>query len=288
MPKEYKLAPKPVRTVTAKLLKKYHEELSKAEIDIAIVFVNAGQDKTGFPIPAIVKNGKICAAKIGNTTTIHRVCGLADVIMQIDEQIWDKLRTETRDALIDHELTHLEISKDKDGYPMTDAAGRPVIQMKPHDVELGIFQEIVARHKAAAIDSHVIQALYESPAGQTAFGFYKTSLKNKAQKPSEPPKKDAPAPKSSPGGKSKPSQPKPAPKSKPLPISPNGEIAKAAKIFLETQRASTSSIQRRLKIGFPHASRIMDELEEAGCIGPPRGSEPRELFEDKLKLKASV
>jgi len=47
-----------------------------------------------------------------------------------------------------------------------------------------------------------------------------------------------------------------------------------------TKRASTSAIQRKLKIGFTQAARIMDKLEEDGLVGPPNGSEPREILMD--------
>ena len=57
-------------------------------------------------------------------------------------------------------------------------------------------------------------------------------------------------------------------------------IGQAVEIIRETQRASTSSLQRRLRIGYTRAARIMDILEERGIIGPPRGSDPREILID--------
>jgi S-DNA-T family DNA segregation ATPase FtsK/SpoIIIE len=57
-------------------------------------------------------------------------------------------------------------------------------------------------------------------------------------------------------------------------------LAQAIEIIRETQRASTSSLQRRLRIGYTRAARIMDILEERGIIGPARGSEPREILID--------
>jgi len=48
-------------------------------------------------------------------------------------------------------------------------------------------------------------------------------------------------------------------------------IERAIAIVRETQRASTSMLQRRLRIGYPRAARLMDELEELGVVGPPRG-----------------
>jgi S-DNA-T family DNA segregation ATPase FtsK/SpoIIIE len=57
-------------------------------------------------------------------------------------------------------------------------------------------------------------------------------------------------------------------------------INQAVEIIRETHRASTSSLQRRLRIGYTRAARIMDILEERGIIGPPRGSDPREILID--------
>ncbi|MDA0990495.1 MAG: DNA translocase FtsK [Verrucomicrobia bacterium] len=57
-------------------------------------------------------------------------------------------------------------------------------------------------------------------------------------------------------------------------------IARSIDIIRETQRASTSSLQRRLRIGYTRAARIIDILEERGILGPSRGSEPREILVD--------
>jgi S-DNA-T family DNA segregation ATPase FtsK/SpoIIIE len=57
-------------------------------------------------------------------------------------------------------------------------------------------------------------------------------------------------------------------------------LNRAIDIIRETRRASTSSLQRRLRIGYTRAARIMDILEERGILGPPRGAEPREILID--------
>lgn len=60
----------------------------------------------------------------------------------------------------------------------------------------------------------------------------------------------------------------------------------AAKIVVETQLGSTSGLQRRLKVGYARAGRIMDMLEEKGIVGPPDGSKPREVLYDEEGLAA--
>lgn len=57
-------------------------------------------------------------------------------------------------------------------------------------------------------------------------------------------------------------------------------LSTAVEVIRQTRRASTSSLQRRLRIGYTRAARLMDILEEKGLIGPPNGSEPREILID--------
>ncbi|MCL2530011.1 MAG: DNA translocase FtsK [Coriobacteriia bacterium] len=60
----------------------------------------------------------------------------------------------------------------------------------------------------------------------------------------------------------------------------------AAEIVVSTRIGSTSTLQRRLKIGYARAGRIMDMLEMKGVVGPPNSSKPREvLIDDVLDLE---
>ncbi|HXK32196.1 MAG TPA: DNA translocase FtsK, partial [Candidatus Paceibacterota bacterium] len=52
----------------------------------------------------------------------------------------------------------------------------------------------------------------------------------------------------------------------------------AKKIVIETRKASASFLQRRLRIGYARAARLLDILEEKGIIGPGEGAKPREVF----------
>ena len=60
----------------------------------------------------------------------------------------------------------------------------------------------------------------------------------------------------------------------------------AARLVVESQLGSTSGLQRRLKVGYARAGRIMDMLEEKGVVGPPDGSKPREVLLDEEGLAA--
>ena len=52
----------------------------------------------------------------------------------------------------------------------------------------------------------------------------------------------------------------------------------AVDVILETKQASVSMLQRRLKLGYARAARIVDEMEEKGIVGPFQGSKPREIL----------
>ena len=52
----------------------------------------------------------------------------------------------------------------------------------------------------------------------------------------------------------------------------------AAKIIIDKEKASIGMLQRYLKIGFNRAARIMDQLEEAGIVGPEEGTKPRKVL----------
>ena len=69
-------------------------------------------------------------------------------------------------------------------------------------------------------------------------------------------------------------------------------IDAAAEVVIETGQASVSMLQRRLKLGYARAARLVDQLEEKGIVGPFEGSKPRQLLITKeqwqeMKLRRS-
>ncbi len=63
-------------------------------------------------------------------------------------------------------------------------------------------------------------------------------------------------------------------------------VWEAAEIVVASGLGSTSNIQRKLKVGYSRAGRIMDMLEEKGVVGPPNGSKPRDVLVDAMELEA--
>jgi DNA segregation ATPase FtsK/SpoIIIE, S-DNA-T family len=55
----------------------------------------------------------------------------------------------------------------------------------------------------------------------------------------------------------------------------------AVRVVCEAGRASTSTLQRRLRIGYGRAARLIDIMEKDGIVGPPGGTKPREVLKAK-------
>lgn len=56
---------------------------------------------------------------------------------------------------------------------------------------------------------------------------------------------------------------------------------RAVEVVIETKNASTTFLQRKLKVGYARAASLMDELEEQGVIGPAEGAKPRQILVSK-------
>ena len=60
----------------------------------------------------------------------------------------------------------------------------------------------------------------------------------------------------------------------------------AVDVILELGQASVSMLQRRLKLGYARAARLVDQMEEEGIVGPFEGSKPRQLLITKEQWEA--
>lgn len=65
-------------------------------------------------------------------------------------------------------------------------------------------------------------------------------------------------------------------------------LANAIEVVVEAQMASTTLLQKRLKLGYARASRIIDSLEERGIVGPFQGSKPREVLLSKQQYHEMI
>lgn len=104
----------------------------------------------GYPAHAIIKvNG-----------LKDRAAGLADCRLLIDGRGWEDWSQQQRVALIDHELRHLELVKDREGHVKTDDCARPRLRVRPHDWQIGGFDDVVQRHGIEAFEAQSFRDLH--------------------------------------------------------------------------------------------------------------------------------
>ena len=136
----------------------YHGELTEHGVTFGALMVHPSEgDESG---ECVLKHqGYPAAATIRPTKARQRLNGLPDALIEIDWLTWKDLPEEGRVALIDHELEHLELARDKDGNAKADDGGRPVLKTRRHDLVIGGFRSVIARHKAHALEFQQIRDL---------------------------------------------------------------------------------------------------------------------------------
>jgi hypothetical protein len=120
--------------------------------------------------PSLQHNGYGAAAVIKPTSQQDRAAGLADVLLVVDQHTWDSLANEEREALIDHELCHLELDLNQVGAVKQDDCGRPSIKTRKHDYQLGVFREVIARHGKKSLDAQVLEQAATECVQKTLWG----------------------------------------------------------------------------------------------------------------------
>jgi hypothetical protein len=130
-----------------KAMQKYHPRLAEAGVTVEVLTVHSEVS------PALRHHGYPAAAVVKVMSQKDRAAGSADARLLVDAEKWAGMNASQRTALLDHELTHLELVKDEEGEVRTDDCGRPKLRVRPHDFELGGFEEVVSRHKQDAPES---------------------------------------------------------------------------------------------------------------------------------------
>lgn len=124
----------------------------------------------------VLKHQGYDAGAVARITPLKdRALGVADAQIIVDRVGWLALSQRQRDALIDHELTHLVVKTDeeegaKDPVPLFDVLGRPKLLMRKHDHQFGWFDEVAQRHGQASAEVRQARVLMEST-GQLYFDF---------------------------------------------------------------------------------------------------------------------
>jgi hypothetical protein len=143
----------------------YHPDLQDVTVDAVFVFDDEASSES-----VLKHQGYAAAAVIRITPVRDRTLGVADAVITIDRATWVSLSALQRDALVDHELQHLEWLKDNEGKPKSDGLGRPKLGMVRHDHQIGYFTDVVQRHGEAALEIRAARYLI-AEIGQMKFEF---------------------------------------------------------------------------------------------------------------------
>jgi hypothetical protein len=142
----YTTCPAEVILFAQGVMTKYHPDLN--EVGVTIDYLFAHNQKGD----ALTLRGQKCAAIVQVMKLADRVVGTSDARIRIDYEWWNEHDDPDREAMLDHEHEHLVFAKshrDDKGYLVCkkDDIGRPLLKLKPHDLETGVFLSVVARHK---------------------------------------------------------------------------------------------------------------------------------------------
>lgn len=152
MPVVYEQAHDDVHDLAREIFEDHHPELllpDKTYPKLCIMMATRSGDD---PEPPLKLNNYPCAAIISVIPYKQRVDKRADAEILIDSAAWDGMTLPQQTALLDHEITHLELTKDGDGFLKTDDQGRPKLNLRNHDWQLGGFRSIAQRYGNDALE----------------------------------------------------------------------------------------------------------------------------------------
>lgn len=140
MPKTYRKSSTLIRGLMEEVVEQFHPHLKdhSAIIDLIDAYDTGGG-------PAVLHHGLPAYAVIRTVPLKDRTMGRGDAEITFDGFMVGNLNEDAQRALIDHELYHLEIKRNKDGQVKFDDLGRVEFKIRAHDREFGWFDNIARR-----------------------------------------------------------------------------------------------------------------------------------------------
>lgn len=164
--KTYSSAPD-VQECLDRMQGKHHEDLDGVRVVALFVF-----DDEESSAQVLRHQGYAAQAVTRIIPLRERVLTVVDALIVVDRAVWMSLSYLQRDALVDHELTHLQRVEDEEieGNFLCDSLGRPKLCMRQHDHQFGWFDDVAQRHGDASPEVCQAKALIAST-GQLYFDF---------------------------------------------------------------------------------------------------------------------
>jgi hypothetical protein len=155
----YEKAGQSIRDLVYSVMEQYHPELHQLEPEVAVLIVRK-LDEDGEAYHALKCHGAEAAATIRVTSRRRRVLVDFDLEINIDGLTWDSIPERSKLALLDHELTHVVISKDKQGAPRQDDLGHYVFKLRPDDYAINGHFSVMERHGQFALEAQNLQRIH--------------------------------------------------------------------------------------------------------------------------------
>ncbi len=169
MSKVYDYCPQSVMERVEALVEKHHQDLKIAEVKFDLMFVSRSDDDEGTK-PVLTLHGVPCLAIVRIVPLKERAKGCGDAEILIDRDRYNDSAPEQQDALLDHELQHLEVQRGEDNSIKTDDQHRPKLKMRPHDYDFGWFECIARRHGKDSIEVQQARLMFDQH-GHSLFPF---------------------------------------------------------------------------------------------------------------------
>lgn len=153
MPTTYSPADPSALELLTRTMARFHGPLVEAEATVRLMFAS---NEDG---PPLKLRGVPCDGIVRINNLAKRAEGMADATITVDGDKWPNWSDAERVALLDHELYHLELAKDKSGGLVLDDLDRPRLKMRLHDYEMGGFFEVAKRHRDASGEIQHLKAV---------------------------------------------------------------------------------------------------------------------------------
>ena len=149
----YRLADRTVHAFVEDVMHRYHRDLVENDVTVEVLFAHGGDG------PAITHQGWPAMALVKINPQKERAAGLKDARIVVDGDRWEDWDDRRRTAIIDHELQHLRVQRDKWGGVKTDACNRPLLEMREHDWQFGGFDTLVRRHGINSVEAQSVASV---------------------------------------------------------------------------------------------------------------------------------
>lgn len=159
----YHRADAEVLSLVADVMRRFHGGLAAAGVMIDVLMAHPTEDDNGDTVGhAITVHGYPAAACVKVLAYKDRVKTGCDAELMLDDLQWDTSTWDEQVAVVDHELTHLELIVDARGNVRRDDAERPRLRMRKHDRHFGWFDLVAHRHGEHSLEVRQAREMVQS------------------------------------------------------------------------------------------------------------------------------